>query len=119
MTVILLLLLVLCAVSLVLTAHFSRGVRSFRFEPMAPAGRRVAALPPSPRPSGSMRGKVLIYSGGILLLAAVCAFLWTRQAPSSSQQQEEAPADPVRPALRRGSDSGQVGGDPGSAAGGG
>ena len=38
-----------------------------------------------------MRGaKVLLYSGGIVLLAAVCVFLWTRQAPVGSQSREEA-----------------------------
>lgn len=92
MTVILLLLLVLCAGGLVLTAHFSRGVRSFRFLTrwLQRAGEWLRAHR-RPRPLWVYEvRKVLIYSGGILLLAAVCAFLWTRQAPVSSQQQEEA-----------------------------
>lgn len=92
MTVILLLLLVLCAGGLVLTAHFSRGVRSFRFLSrwLQQAGEWLRAHR-RPRPLWVYEArKVLIYSGGILLLATVCAFLWTRQAPVSSQQQEEA-----------------------------
>ena len=92
MTVILLLLLVLCAGGMVLTAHFSRGVRSLRFLSrwLQRAGEWLRAHR-RPWPLWIYEGrKVLLYSGGILLLAAVCAFLWTRQAPSSYQQQEEA-----------------------------
>lgn len=92
MGVILLLLLLLCAGALVLTAHRSRGRRGRRL--LAQYLQRVGEWLRSKRRPRSLwvyeGRKVLLYSGGIVLLAAVCLFLWTRQAPVGSQSREEA-----------------------------
>lgn len=92
MPLLLLLLLIFMTAVLLLTSHYARGVRSYRF-----LSRFFTEFTEKLRAHRRLRPlwiyesrKALLYSGGIVLLASVSAFLWTRPAPIMYQTREEA-----------------------------
>lgn len=92
MAVVLGLLLALSAGALLATAHWARGARRLNF--LARLIQRVGEKLRSkrrPRPLWLYEArKALIYCGGIVLLCAASAFVWTRPVPVNYQGREEA-----------------------------
>ena len=92
MAVVLGLLLALSAGALLATAHWARGARRLNF--LARLIQRVGEKLRSkrrPRPLWLYEArKALIYCGGIILLCAAAAFVWTRPVPVNYQGREEA-----------------------------
>ena len=92
MAVVLGLLLALSAGALLATAHWARGARRLNF--LARLIQRVGEKLRSkrrPRPLWLYEArKALIYCGGIILLCAASAFVWTRPVPVNYQGREEA-----------------------------
>ena len=92
MAVVLGLLLALSAGALLATAHWARGARRLNF--LARLIQRVGEKLRSKRRPRSLwlyeARKALIYCGGIILLCAAAAFVWTRPVPVNYQGREEA-----------------------------
>lgn len=92
MAVVLGLLLALSAGALLATAHWARGARRLNFlaRLIQHVGEKLRSKR-RPRPLWLYEArKALIYCGGIVLLCAASAFVWTRPVPVNYQGREEA-----------------------------